>query len=153
MYQILAAEGSEASELNRLAIESESYWGYDSDFMDKFKVLYKVTEDFIRKNPTFIFYENAKIIGFYSLLINQEGSTIEYFYIKPQCIGKGCGKKMWNHLANYCKEHNINELTLVTSPQAREFYEKMGAIHIGEVESILKKGRKIPILKCSFAND
>jgi len=57
---------------------------------------------------------------------------------------------MWNHLVNYCKEHNINNCTLVTSPQAKGFYDKMGAIQIGEVESILKKGRKIPILKCNF---
>ena len=147
MYHILAAEGHEASELSRISIESESYWGYDSNFMDKFKVIYQVTEDFIRKNPTFILYEDGRIIGFYSLLIKQEGNTIEFFYIEPQYIGKGYGEKMWNHLANYCKGHNIKDFTLVTSPQAKEFYEKMGAIQIGEVESSLKKGRKIPELK------
>ena len=150
MENIVAARGCEASELNRIAIESEAFWGYDSDFMDKFKVSYQVTEEFIRKNPTFILYECHKIIGFYSLLINPQESTIEYFYIQPEYIGKGYGKKMWNHLANYCKAHNINELTLVTSPQAKEFYEKMGAIQIGEVESILKKDRLIPLLKCTF---
>ncbi|MBZ9687380.1 GNAT family N-acetyltransferase [Clostridium estertheticum] len=152
MDHIFVAEGYEASELSRLAIESESFWGCDSDFMDKFKIIYQVTEEFIRKNPTFILYENGKIIGFYAILVNAEESTIEYFYIKPQCIGKGYGKKMWNHLTNYCKKHNITNLTLVTSPQAKEFYEKMGAIQIGEVESILKNGRKIPILKCNFAD-
>ena len=147
---IVAAKGCEASELNSIAIESEAFWGYDSDFMDKFKISYQVTEEFIRKNPTFILYEHHKVIGFYSLLINQVESTIEYFYIQPEYIGKGYGKKMWKHLVNYCREHNINELTLVTSPQAKEFYEKMGAIQIGEVESILKKGRQIPLLKCNF---
>ena len=150
MDNIVAARGCEASELNRTAIESEAFWGYDSDFMDKFKVSYQVTEEFIRKNPTFILYVEHKIIGFYSLLINSQENTIEYFYIQPEYIGKGYGKKMWNHLVNYCKAYNINELTLVTSPQAKDFYEKMGAIQIGEVESILKKNRLIPLLKCNF---
>lgn len=147
MYHILAAEGHEASELSRIAIESESYWGYDSDFMDKFKIIYQVTKEFIRKNPTFILYENDKIVGFYALLIKAEGTTVEFFYIQPQCIGKSYGEKMWKHLAAYCKGHNIEEVTLVTSPQAKGFYEKMGAIQIGEVESTLKNGRKIPELK------
>jgi N-acetylglutamate synthase-like GNAT family acetyltransferase len=121
--------------------------------MDKFKVIYEVTEDFIRKNPTFILYEDGRIIGFYALLIKPEGNELDFFYIEPQCIGKGYGEKMWNHLKNYCKGHNIKDFTLVTSPQAKEFYEKMGAIQIGEVESTLKKGRKIPELKCNLADD
>lgn len=146
MYQILAAEGYEASELSRLSIKSESYLGYDSDFMDKFKIMYQVTEEFIRRNPTFILYENDRIIGFYALLSNLEGNTLEYFYIEPQYIGKGYGKKMWSHLENYCETQNIRDFTLVTSPQSKEFYQKMGAILIGEVESTLKKGRKIPKL-------
>ena len=152
MYNILAAKGYEASELSRIAIESEAYWGYDSDYMDKFKVNYGVTEEFIRNNPTFIFYENNTIIGFYALSIKPEENSIEYFYIEPQYIGKGYGKKMWNHLENYCKGHKLKEFTLVTSPQAKEFYEKMGAILIGEVESTLKEGRRIPKLKCNFSD-
>lgn len=152
MHYIRAAEGDESNELNRIAIESESYWGYDSEFMDKFKVIYQVTEDFIKKNPTFILCENNRIIGFYSLLINHEENEIEYFYIEPQCIGKGYGKKMWNHLVSYCKGIDIKDITLVTSPQAKEFYEKMGAIQIDEVESLLRKGRKIPKLKYYFTD-
>jgi N-acetylglutamate synthase-like GNAT family acetyltransferase len=152
MYYILAAEGHEASELSRIAIESESYWGYDSDYMDKFKVIYQVTEEFIRKNPTFILYEDGRIIGFYALLIKPEGNELEFFYIEAQCIGKGYGEKMWNHLKNYCKGHNIKDFTLVTSPQAKEFYEKMGAAQIREVESTLKKGRRIPELRCNLAD-
>ena len=42
MNHILAAEGYEASELSRIAIESESFWGCDSDYMDKFKIIYQV---------------------------------------------------------------------------------------------------------------
>lgn len=152
LYHILAAEGNEANELNRIAIVSESYWGYDSDFMDKFKIIYQVTEEFIKRNQTFILYEDDRIIGFYSISNKPEGNEIEYFYIEPQCIGKGYGKRMWDHLVNYCKGHNIKDFTLVTSPQAKVFYEKMGAIYIGEVESTLKKGREIPKLKCNLSD-
>ncbi len=152
LYHILAAGGNEANELNRIAIESESYWGYDSDFMDKFKIIYQVTEEFIKGNQTFILYEDERIIGFYSISNKPKGNELEYFYIEPHCIGKGYGKGMWDHLINYCKAHNIKDFALVTSPQAKRFYEKMGAMYIGEVESTLEKGREIPKLKCILSD-
>lgn len=33
------------------------------------------------------------------------------------------------------------EIVLVTSPQAKEFYAKMGAIQCGEVDTLVIKGR------------
>lgn len=40
----------------------------------------------------------------------------------------------------------IKQIEIVTSPEAKEFYIKMGAIEVGIVESIVKKGRIIPKL-------
>jgi hypothetical protein len=54
---------------------------------------------------------------------------------------------MWDHMINYCKSVGIKSFSLVTSPQAKGFYEKMEAVMIGEVDSLLRKGRKIPRLK------
>jgi N-acetylglutamate synthase-like GNAT family acetyltransferase len=54
---------------------------------------------------------------------------------------------MCEHMKNYCKKIGLKEIFAVTSPQAKEFYEKMGAIQVAEVESLLKKGRIIPKLK------
>lgn len=45
-----------------------------------------------------------------------------------------------------CEDLGIKEFNIVTSPQAKEFYVKMGAIPCGEIESLLKKGRIIPQL-------
>jgi len=71
---------------------------------------------------------------------------LEYLFIEPRYIGKGYGRLLWDHLAENCKSFGIKEFKLVTSPQAKEFYIKMGAIPFGEVESLLKKGRIIPQL-------
>ena len=148
MNYIRSAQSDEVDELNRIAFESEAYWGYDSDFMERFKANYKITAEFIKTNPTFLLSEEGRIIGFYSLIV--EENEVEFFYIKPQYIGKGYGKIMWNSLLDYSRSIGIRAITLVTSPQAKAFYEKMGAVQIGEVESILKEGRKIPRLKYEF---
>ena len=49
-----------------------------------------------------------------------------------------------------CHKRGIVEFQLVTSPQSAQFYEKMGAEIIGQVESLIVKGRMIPQLKFSL---
>ncbi len=46
MNTILSASPRDIKLLASLEIRSESYWGYDSDFMDRFKDIYLITEEF-----------------------------------------------------------------------------------------------------------
>lgn len=146
MQNIRNAKAEEYKILTDIAIKSEAYWGYDSDYMDKFKFIYKVSEEFINNNPTVIMEEDENISGFYGILTEQNETSLEYFFIEPKYIGHGYGKILWNYLVKDCKNLGIKEFSIVTSPQAKEFYVKMGAIPCGEVESLLKKGRIIPQL-------
>lgn len=146
MVNIRGAKVDEYEILTDIAIKSEAYWGYDSDYMDKFKSIYNVSEEFIRSNPTVLIEEDNSIIGFYGLICKDNETSLEYFFIEPKYIGKGYGKLLWNYLVSDCKNLGIENFDIVTSPQAKEFYVKMGAIPCGEVESLLKKGRIIPQL-------
>lgn len=146
MLNIRKAKVEEHDILTNLATKSEAYWGYDLDYMEKFKSIYNVSEEFINNNSTVIIEEDDNIIGFYGLINKSNGTTLEYFFIEPNYIGKGYGKSLWNHLIMDCKSLGIKKISIVTSPQAKEFYIKMGATQCGEVESFLKKGRIIPQL-------
>lgn len=146
MLNIRPAQIFEADVLTNIAIKSEAYWEYDSNFMENFKAIYKVTEEFIDNNPTCVIEEDGSIVGFYGLLIGDKEVSLEYVYIGIEYIGKGYGKLLWDHLVDNCKNLGIKELVLVTSPQAKEFYTKMGAIPSGEVSSLVIKERKIPRL-------
>lgn len=146
MINIRCASSEDSKSLTELAIRSEAYWGYDGDFMDKFKAIYKVSEEFIINNPTYIMEEEGKIIGFYGILIKEPQRSLEYFFIEPKFIGKGYGKLLWQYVIKSCDTLNIKEFIIVTSPQAKAFYTKLGAKLQGEVESLVAKGRKIPQL-------
>jgi len=146
MSNIRRAKTCESEILSHIAVESEAYWGYDSDYMERFKSLYKITKEFISENLTFVIQYDNNIIGFYGILINGKEFSLEYFFIEPKSIGKGYGKLLWNHMIHECENLNINKFVIVTSPQAKDFYMKMGALPFGEVASLLKKGRIIPRL-------
>ena len=44
MCSVLKAEENHIDELNRIAYESEAWWGYDSEFMERFRAIYRITE-------------------------------------------------------------------------------------------------------------
>ncbi|AFL99330.1 hypothetical protein Desde_0891 [Desulfitobacterium dehalogenans ATCC 51507] len=147
MLNIRRAKACDWQLLSDIAYHSEAYWGYDSDYMEKFKSMYQVTEYFIKNNETYVIEDHCGVFGFYGLLVNDKVSSLEYFFIEPRCIGKGYGKLLWNHMVDItCENLRIREFVIVTSPQAKDFYIKLGAIFLGEVESLLKRGRMIPQL-------
>lgn len=152
MVKIRSAKVNEYDILTQIATKSESYWGYDSYYMYRFKSIYDVSEEFINNNPTVIIEDGENIVGFYGVINNWNEAFLEYFFIEPKYIGKGYGKLLWNYLIEDCKNLGIKEFDLVTSPQAKEFYIKMGAIPCGEVESLLEKGRIIPHLIYTVAS-
>lgn len=67
--------------MTEIAIRSEAYWGYDEEYMEKFKEIYKVTEEYIKNFPVFVLKERGKVIGFYSLLFKGEKVMLEFFYV------------------------------------------------------------------------
>lgn len=150
MVNIREAKLDEVEILTNLAARSEAYWGFDNEYMNKFKVMYRVTKEFININSTFVMEEDNRIIGFYSILFEDNKNSLEYFFIEPEFIGKGYGKLLWNHMITIGTRLGIKQIEIVTSPEAKEFYIKMGAIEVGIVESIIKKGRIIPKLLYNF---
>lgn len=145
MANIRRAMKDEKAVLTRIAIESEAYWGYDKEFMTKFEAIYAVTDQIISDNATYII-EDRGIIGFYSVQLNRNEAMLEYFYIRPTFIGKGYGRKLWKHLVSNCINAEAKTIEIITSPQAKDFYIKMGALQVGHVVSLVQKERQIPKL-------
>lgn len=140
----------DTGQLRRLAYESEAYWGYDAAFMEAFEKQYNITEDFVMTNPAYAAADSQGLLGFWGLAQRDSKWCLEYFYVNANRIKTGLGKSLWNHLTGWCKENQIGELEFVTSPQAVGFYEKMGAVAVGEKKSPID-GRPIPNLRCSMA--
>lgn len=70
MCHIRAAEKNDVDILNRIAYDSEAYWGYDLEYMKRFEEVYRITEEYVMSNPTFILFEANVVVGFYSLSVH-----------------------------------------------------------------------------------
>ena len=81
MVELRSAKANECDILTNIATKSEAYWGYDSEYMNRFKTIYNVNEEFIKNNPTVIIEDDKNIVGFYGVINNWNEVSLEYFFI------------------------------------------------------------------------
>jgi len=92
-------------------------------------------EDILKKISTnsiiFVMEYNNKLIGSVKLMIEQKifhnmaiYGHIEDVIVDPTYRGKKLGKKLIEHVKNYCKEHNFYKIKLTCDPKIKGFYEK-----------------------------
>lgn len=147
MLDYRKADSEDLNQLNKIAYESEAYWGYDEKFMRIFKKKYTIDDEFLKQSETFVMNDDESIIGFFSIKKHGLEATLEYFYIRVDQIGCGMGRKMWNLMLEVCLMMNVETISFVTSPGAIPFYTKMGSVRIGEVCSTIDPSHRIPAFK------
>jgi GNAT superfamily N-acetyltransferase len=143
MVQIRPARPQDAQALTDLAVRSEAHWGHDATFMDTFRRIYAVTPAFIERNPAFLAEDARGLAGFYALVPEEGGLSLEYLFLEPDRLGEGLGRTLWQHMAAHCRAQGIREVRLVCGPEPKAFYLKMGAVETGEIESLVRPGRKV----------
>jgi GNAT superfamily N-acetyltransferase len=56
----------------------------------------------------------------------------------PDYIKKGIGSRLIKFATKYCKENSIELLNIFSDPNAKGFYENIGAKYISEYESSIE---------------
>ena len=141
------ADVNELNTLSELVYNSEKSLGFDENYMRIFKDKYNVNKEFLENSYSYCMFDKERLVGFFALQNNNKIFELEFFYIKSDFIGKGYGKIMFEFLIEKCKELNIKEFYLVTSPESMKFYKKLGAVEIGETKSLIDTQRIIPKIK------
>lgn len=140
-----AAGIDDVAQLRRLAHGSEKHWGFSDAFMEKFDRDFNITADFVREHPVRVLVDGAPV-AFWGMCHSDGAWELEYFYVSEQMIGKGYGRMLWQDLTGWCAANGVLSFRFVTSWQAAPFYEKMGAVVVGECRSVIDE-RPIPCLK------
>jgi GNAT superfamily N-acetyltransferase len=147
---IREAYQSEAEQLTELALRSKGHWGYDAEFLEDARIDLTLTTQYISTCPVFVIEEQGSIKGFYSL--SGEGAEVElmHLFIEPAMIGRGFGRLLFRHAVETARRLKYKQLVIGSDPFAVEFYEAMGARRVGEVASIVRPGRMLPLLHYSL---
>ena len=157
MKMIREAKIQDAEKITKIGFSSKGYWNYPKEFYETWSRELNISSGYIQNNDVFVFENNGKIIGYYSIIELKDdieisgikiskGFWLEHMFIEPQRIGKGIGTKLFEHLRERCASRGVYELGILADPNSRGFYEKMGCEYKLEYPSTIKD-RTTPYLQ------
>jgi GNAT superfamily N-acetyltransferase len=137
-FIIRQARVNEAQVLSSLALISKSHWPYPQSYLDKCVLALSIDADYINNWPVFCAEVSGKNIGFFTLKTIKNENRLDNLWILPEYIGKGIGSKLVIAAIEEAKKLGWDSFRLAADPYAVGFYEKIGGIVIGKVQSKIK---------------
>jgi len=132
---IRRADSSEAEQLTAIAHAAKRHWGYPDGWIEQWQTDLTITPDFIDDHEVFVAIINDSIAGCCALVVTDALAEIEHMWIKPEHMGSGVGRALFEHARDRARELQLPVLELSADPNAEGFYERMGAKRIGDVSA------------------
>ena len=148
---------SESSLLTAISFAAKHYWSYPEHYFEIWKNELTLTPEYIAQNLVFLAELEGEILGYYSLVkvegdfwagkvLVMAGYWLEHIFIRPEFIGRGIGRKLIRHAEKTCRELGVEKLYIFSDPNAKGFYEKIGAEYLRESLSSIE-GRIVPLFQ------
>lgn len=130
--------------LSDIAFKGKSYWNYTIEQLNSWKDELTISKDYINQFEVYKLIDKKQIIGFFSLLeIDSKTIKVDYFFMYPEFIGKGNGKRLIKSVIELSIKKSAKRIILDADPNAQKFYEHFGFIKYDEFKSSIK-GRFLP---------
>lgn len=137
----------DAEFLSALAIRSKAYWPYPQDYLLKSMAVIHLHAKDIEEWPVYIAEFEGERVGFFALKIVKGDPRLDHLWIDPRYIKKGFGKILFERAVSEAKGLNWTSFRIAADPYAEEFYLKLGARRIGEIQSSVKPDLFLPLLE------
>ena len=131
--QIRRARSDEAATLTEIAHAAKRHWGYPESWIKLWQLELTIAPEFIAGNDVFVAISDGQIAGCCALVLTGSLAELEHMWIRPDYIGTGLGRLLFERVQAEASARQIPELELSADPNAEGFYKHMGAIQIGEI--------------------
>ena len=149
--EIRKARPTDADTLTSIAHAAKRHWGYPKHWIEHWKADLTISPEFISTNEVFVAIIDGNIVGCCALVLSDSLAELEHMWIEPDYIGSGVGRALFNHASAQAAAFNVHELEISADPNAEGFYQRMGAVRIGEVVSEIDgQPRVLPRMKVSL---
>ena len=133
--EIRRARPDEAAGLTEIAHAAKRHWGYPEKWIDQWKEDLTITTDFIATHEVFVALIEGEVVGCCALVVTGALAELEHLWISPKHIGSGVGRALFAHVKARTVKLNLRGLEISSDPNAEGFYERMGAVRIGDLRS------------------
>jgi ribosomal protein S18 acetylase RimI-like enzyme len=148
---IRKAERRDAAACTRVARAAKASWGYPEAWLREWEPQLTITEEYVRRHTVFVAEAGAEVIGMASLEETPERAEIGHLWVLPKAQGVGIGLELFTTIVELARAHGRNEISVESDPNARAFYERLGAVWVRDVPApVGGVERHLPLLviKC-----
>jgi len=149
-YEIKLAEQQDHRELTRIAFASKRYWGYPEEWIEGWIDDLTISPSYIGDNYIFKIIESLseRICGFCAIEHHRNEMELEvaHLWIDPSHIGKNLGRNVFEFAIGNLASLPFHKIVVIADPNAQGFYEKLGFVRTGEVEST-PADRFLPVME------
>jgi GNAT superfamily N-acetyltransferase len=134
---IRPANPSEAALLTSLMQASKRHWGYPNEWLELWRDQLTLTPAYIMAHLVRCgCLEGGRVVGFYALESDTVRFRLVHLWLEPSFIGKGIGRRIFDHAAQTAFGLGASELRIEADPNADGFYLHLGAERVGESVSL-----------------
>ncbi len=151
---IRSARPEEAKLLTELIMRSKAHWGYSADLLETWRPTLTLDRQTILRNPVYcaedMCYGTVCGISHFYRLSDQE-MYLDLLFVEPAYMGRGVGARLWRHMIARATELGVRRVVFSADPNARPFYERMGATVVGWEDSSVP-GRRLPLMRYDISS-
>jgi GNAT superfamily N-acetyltransferase len=151
MISIRRAQPHEADILSQIAIAAKSHWGYPEHWMQDWIPQLTFGPSYFEEHESWTLELDGAPIAFHTLQDRDGKAWIENLWVLPAYIGKGLGKRLFQHALGLARQRGYSILQLESDPHAVGFYQKMGMRKIGQRQYELDgQPRILPLMEMAL---
>ena len=153
-FQIRSAREDEAEALSALCLRSKAHWGYDDEFLRLSSQALTLSPAFIAQGRVLVAEDDTRIVGVASTEPMEAPGTFDlvHLFVEPAAFGRGVGRQLLEAAAEAARREGGLRLSILSDPNAAEFYRRLGARDNGDAPSDAIPGRRLPLLEYPIAD-
>jgi GNAT superfamily N-acetyltransferase len=145
--ELRPARPDEAAHISELALRSKAYWGYSDEFVESCRAELTYRPEQTVSSRIVVAVVADVVVGFYALAGEPPVAELDGMFVDPDHIGTGAGGALFEHVLDAARRAGFTALQIGADPNAVGFYERHGAVRIGEEPSASIPGRMLPVLE------
>jgi GNAT superfamily N-acetyltransferase len=131
--------------VREIAVASKAHWGYDLAQVEEWAEAGGFDPESLSRRLMYVAEHEGEPVGWASLIPRGKVGWLEDLWIEPSWIGCGVGSLLFQNVADRARELGAERLEWEAEPNARGFYERMGATYVRDSE-VTEWGRVLEVL-------
>ena len=142
------AHPEDAELLTEVAHAAKRVWGYPEEWMALWADAVTITPEFLAGATTRVAEVGDAVVGFASTTHRWRRARLEHLWVIPRAMRLGVGRALFDSLADDARRRGATFLLIESDPYAEAFYERVGAVRIGETYANLAGERRmLPLMR------